>query len=86
MISPSKHPLVHIHIRSGCGSANLVQTSMQIFNKLRTRQSGRVVMWQSIFSWQKNYFNEKSENEVRETNIQNEPKCMYVNKVLEILN
>jgi hypothetical protein len=43
-------------------------------------------MWQSIFSWQKNYFNEKSENEVRETNIQNEPKCMYVNKVLEILN
>lgn len=30
--------------------------------------------------------NEKSENEVGETNIENEPKCKYVNKVLEILN
>jgi len=34
----------------------------------------------------KKILNEKSENEVGETNIQNEPKCKYVNKVLEILN
>ncbi len=60
MISHFKHPLVHIHIPSGCGSTNLVQTSMQIFNQLRTRRFGKVVMWQSIFSWQKTFLNEKS--------------------------
>jgi hypothetical protein len=79
MIRPSKHPLVHIHIPSGCGFANLVQTSMQVFNQLRTRQFGRVMMWQSTFSWQFFFLkNEKSENEVGETNIQNEPKCMLI--------